>query len=75
MTLLDNWKDVLARAWSIRFMVLAIVASGMEVFLSIVDADFLGIPQGAFAALAAASTSVAMASRIIAQKDLSGGDK
>lgn len=68
MTLVSNWKAVLKRAWSIRFMMLALAASGMETFLSLVDAQFLGLPNGAFAALAGAATSIAFASRLIAQK-------
>jgi len=33
MTLLEDWKEVLRKAWSIRFIVLAGVLSGIEVIL------------------------------------------
>ena len=67
MTLLEDWKEVLRKAWSIRFIVLAGVLSGIEVILPFF-AD--AIPRGVFAILSFAAVSAAFVSRIVAQKDL-----
>lgn len=67
MTLLEDWKEILQKAWSIRFIVLAGVLSGIEVILPFF-AD--AIPRGVFAILSFAAVSAAFVSRIVAQKDL-----
>jgi hypothetical protein len=68
MKLLDNWKAVLQKAWSVRFMALAVVIEFVNVVLSIVAADghsmTLTLLAGLFSALA-------LASRFIGQKGLS----
>lgn len=67
MELYDNWRDILKRAWSIRFMIIAGVLSGVEVALPFFEPMF---PQGVFAALSAISVGAAFIARLIAQKDL-----
>jgi hypothetical protein len=67
MKLLEDWKEILRKAWSIRFIVLAGVLSGIEVILPFF-AD--AIPRGVFAILSFAAVSAAFVSRIVAQKDL-----
>ena len=67
MKLLEDWKEILRKAWSVRFIVLAGVLSGIEVILPFF-AD--AIPRGVFAILSFAAVSAAFVSRIVAQKDL-----
>lgn len=67
MKLYDNWKDILKRAWSIRFMVLAAVLSGIEVILPFFNES---IPKNIFAALSFVCVSAAFIARLVAQRDV-----
>ena len=58
MKLLPNWRDVLAKAWSIKFMVLAAVMSGIEVVMSILQPSNT-LPPGVFAAPTKSFTAMA----------------
>jgi len=72
--LITNWWQVLKRAWSIRWIVLAGMLSGLEVFLPIIDGN-LDIPRGLFAAFSGAATCAAFISRILVQKGIIDADK
>lgn len=72
--LIANWWQVLKRAWSIRWIVVAGLLSGLEVFLPIID-GYVDIPRGLFAALSGFATCAAFISRLIAQKGISNADK
>ena len=63
----DNWKDILKKAWSIRFILMAALLSSAEVILPFF-AD--SIPRGIFAALTLIAVSGAFISRLIVQKDV-----
>ena len=63
----DNWKDILKKAWSIRFIILAGLLSGAEVILPFF-AD--SIPRGVFAALTLIAVAGAFISRLVVQKDI-----
>jgi len=70
MQLYENWKTILAKAWSVRFIILAAVLSGFEVALPVMREAMepLGlIPPGAFAALSFIATAAAGVARIVAQ--------
>jgi hypothetical protein len=67
MKLYDNWKEILKQAWSIRFIVLAGVLSGIEVILPFF-AD--SMPRGVFSLLSFFAVSGAFISRIVAQKNV-----
>jgi hypothetical protein len=67
MTLADNWKDILKKAWSIRFLILAGLLSGAEVILPFFQDS---IPRGAFAILSFLAVGGAFISRIVAQRDI-----
>lgn len=73
MNLLPNWKLVLTKAWSIRFLVLAGVLSGIEVALPLLG-DTLPIPTGTFALLSLVITAAAFVARIVSQKDFNDGE-
>ena len=62
--LLDDWRRVLRRAWSIRFSMLAACFTAVEVVL-----PFLGdlLPRGLFVLLAFAASLGATVARLVAQ--------
>ena len=65
MTLLPDWKDVLRRAWSVRFIVLAGLLSGAELVLPMFAH---AIPNGIFAALSFLAVSAAFVARVLAKR-------
>jgi hypothetical protein len=67
MHLASDWKDILKKAWSVRFLVLAGILSGVEVILPFFVHD---IPRGPFAVMSFLAVGGAFISRIVAQKDL-----
>lgn len=73
MRLLDNWREVFRKAWSIKFMLLAGLLSGVEVVMSILQPSNT-LPLGVFAALAGVVTSAALVARLLAQNEADGGD-
>jgi hypothetical protein len=70
MKLIPNWRDILTRAWSMWAMALAVMFSAAEAALQLLSPEFLGIPPGIFAALAAFTTTGAMLFRLLAQKGI-----
>lgn len=75
----DDAKKILRRAWSIRIIAVSAILSGLEVVLSLLDAEVLGLPRGAFAAIAGLVSALAIPARLMAQsafaKDESGAFK
>jgi hypothetical protein len=67
MKLYDNWKEIVQKAWSIRFIILAGVLSAIEVVLPLFFDYF---DRGVFASLSFIAVSAAFISRLIAQKDV-----
>ena len=65
---IDDWKFVLRRAWSIRLILIAALFSAAEAGLALVDADVLGLSRGQFAALVSLVCSGAAVSRFIPQR-------
>lgn len=65
--LLDNWRCVLRRAWSIRFSLLAAAFTAAEVVVPIFG-DVL--PRGLFVLLAFAASIGATVARIVAQPEM-----
>ncbi len=65
--LLDNWRCVLRRAWSIRFSLLAAAFTAAEVVVPIFS-DVL--PRGLFVLLAFAASIGATVARIVAQPEM-----
>lgn len=65
--LYDNWKEIVKKAWSIRFMILAGILSGVEVVLPLFAHQF---PNGVFAALSGCCVAAAFVARLVAQKDV-----
>lgn len=67
MKLYDNWKEILVKAWSIRFMLLAGLLSGIEIVLPLFADQF---PRSVFASLSFVFVAAAFVSRIVAQRDV-----
>lgn len=70
MQLVSNWRAVFARAWSVRFILLAFLFTTLEVALPLLNAG--NIPPGVFAALTGLCTGAAFVSRLVAQSSISG---
>lgn len=67
MQLGSEWKNVVRKAWSIRFMLLAGLLSGVEVVFPLFVDSF---PRGLFAALSILFTGAAFVARIVVQKEV-----
>jgi hypothetical protein len=63
----ENWREILKRAWSLRFMALAAVLSAAEVALPLFQD---AIPRGVFAVLSMVAVAGAFVARLVAQKDI-----
>lgn len=68
MHLLNDWREILRKAWSIRLIILAGLLSGIEVVLPFFSAS---MPHGVFAGLSFVAVSGAFVARLVAQKNLS----
>lgn len=62
--LIADWQWVLKRSWSVRFLALAAVLSGLETVLPLCT-DL--IPHGPFAILSFCTTAAAFVARFVAQ--------
>ena len=69
MRLIEDWKHVAKHAWSIRFIVLAALLSGVEVVLPMFDDT---MPRGLFAVLTLLVTVAAAVARLIPQPKMRG---
>ncbi|KQZ31569.1 hypothetical protein ASD50_14970 [Mesorhizobium sp. Root552] len=72
MRLVSNWKRVLCHAYSIRFLLLAGILSGLEVALPLLD-GILPVPPTTFAVLSGLCVCMAFIARLVAQDRVSGG--
>jgi len=67
MRLYDNWREIIRRSWSLRFIILAGMLSGCEIALPLFADQ---IPRNLFAALSFAAVSAAFIARLVAQKGI-----
>ena len=72
MTLVENWDQVLKKAWSVKFNVAATLFGAAEVVVALVQPA--SIPSGVFAGIAAFISICSNVSRLMAQKELTRGD-
>lgn len=72
MHLYTNWKTIIRKAWSIKFIILAGLLSAMEVILPLYIED---MNRGLFAFLSFVATSGAFISRLVAQKSIKENDE
>ena len=67
MTFKDDWRDVVRKAWSVKFMVLAFVLTMAEVMLPFFSD---AVPPRMFAVLSGLAVAGAFVARLMAQKDV-----
>lgn len=67
MTLHNDWRTLLRKAWSVKFMALAFVLTVAEVMLPFFAAD---VPPRLFATLSGLAVAGAFVARLVAQKDI-----
>jgi hypothetical protein len=71
ISLLDDWRRVLRRAWSIRFSLLAAAFTAAEVVVPLFGDVLLDVmPRGVFVLLAFAASIGATVARIVAQPEM-----
>jgi hypothetical protein len=70
MQVIDNANDVARKAWSVRWMALAMIVSGVDALIPFFG-DFYDIPPELLKSITALFTSLALITRFIAQKGLS----
>jgi len=69
MRLLNDWKEILFRAWSVRFLLLAALVQSAQVSLPLVNAAW-NLPPKLYAILTLIFTALAIVARFIPQKSL-----
>lgn len=67
MNLYPNWREILKRAWSIRFMALAAVLSALEALLTLFP-EALPLDRTALSWLVPLIIAAAFIARLVAQK-------
>lgn len=67
MTLTNDWKRIIRKAWSMRLALLAGLLSAAETILPVFED---AIPRGLFAGLSVLAITGAMVARVVVQKDL-----
>jgi uncharacterized membrane protein len=70
MNLIDDWRRVLRKAWSLRLMLVAGLLSGCEAVINVVGADWLPLPKWARMLIILAVIGGAFVSRLVAQKGM-----
>jgi len=66
--LYDNWRYIVRKAWSLKFVIAAGVLSGLEVALAV--AGSMWFRPGTLAALSSVCCACAFIARLVAQKDM-----
>jgi len=68
---LSNWKEILRRAWSIRFAIIASMLSMVEALFLFLERTVLNYPPGLFAGIGALFSVLSIAARLLNQKKIS----
>lgn len=68
MQLIDDWQLILAKAWSVKFNILATLFGAAEVVVALVQPA--SIPNGVFAGIAAAVSILSNVARVLAQQEI-----
>ena len=70
MTRLPNWKDLVTKAWSMRWWAASVILSGLESAFQYFDGLALGVPPGLFAMLGTIAGIAGMYARTLVQPNL-----
>jgi hypothetical protein len=68
--LVENWRAVIRRAWSVKLNIIAALLSGAEVALPMLE-GVIAVPAGVFAATSGLVAAAALLARVVAQEGLS----
>lgn len=71
MSVIENWRAVLTRAWSVRLIILAGLLSGAEIAVQL-GGNWADLPPGLFSALAGLVSAAALVARLLAQQGVTG---
>lgn len=71
MQLLDDWKLIISKAWSVKFNIAAALLGGVEVAVQFIQPA--GVPAGLFAGIAALVSMLAVGARVMAQQEITDG--
>lgn len=69
MVLVDNWRTVLRRAWSVRLIALACLLTGAEAIALVLGVDWLPGSEVVRAGVLFGLSAAALVARIVAQRD------
>lgn len=72
MRLIENWDQVLKKAWSIKFTILSLFLSAAEVAVQAIQPA--AVPGGVFAGIAGLTTLAAGVARLLRQQEISGAE-
>lgn len=67
MKLLTDWKDILTKAWSVKFLALAGIISAAEAVIQMAGESFL--PPGVAPAVIGVLSALGILARVLAQKE------
>lgn len=68
MNLVEDWRAVLSKAWSVKFNIAATLFGAAEVVVALVQPA--SIPNGVFAGIAATISILANVARVMAQQEM-----
>ena len=74
MTLVPNWRAVLSRAWSVRFIALTFALIVLDFALPAFE-ESLGLPPRTFALISGITSAAAFVARLVVQPAVSGGQQ
>jgi hypothetical protein len=66
--LIDDWKLIIQKAWSVKFNIAAALLGGVEVAVQFIQPA--GVPAGLFAGIAALISMLAVGARVMAQQEI-----
>ena len=68
--LYDNWRVILRKAWSLKFMALAAFLTGCEAVITVTGVEWIPLPTAGRLALLFVIIAAAFVARLVAQKDV-----
>jgi len=70
LALYDNWRTILRKAWSVKFMVLAALLTGCEAVITVTGVEWIPLPAAGRLALLFVVIAAAFVARLVAQRDV-----
>jgi hypothetical protein len=71
LKLVENWRDVLTKAWSLRLLAIAGLLTGIEAALSLVPSEYtFALPAWVWPVVTLLITAAAFVARLVAQDSI-----